>query len=105
MKANLERENKTEGEQWMAIGCLGAWSPREAAETEVAHRDAATLLPIIPNHVKPWSIVYSDEWSAYNQLSAITGHIHRTVNHSLHVFHGSCHWCTHARCRRHVECM
>ena len=23
MKANLERENKTEGEQWMAIGCLG----------------------------------------------------------------------------------
>ena len=31
MKANLERENITEGEQWMAIGCLGAW--REAAET------------------------------------------------------------------------
>ena len=51
---------------------------------EVAHRDAATLLPIIANHVKPGSIVYSDEWSAYNQLSAITGHIHRTVNHSLY---------------------
>ena len=38
----------------MAIGCLGAW--REAAETvflvEVAYRDAATLLPIIANHVK-----------------------------------------------------
>ena len=51
---------------------------------EVAHRDAATLLPIIANHVKPGSIVYSDEWSAYNQLSATTGHIHRTVNHSLY---------------------
>ena len=50
---------------------------------EDAHRDAATLLPIIANHVKPGSIVYSDEWSAYNQLSATTGHIHRTVNHSL----------------------
>ena len=65
---------------------FGAW--REAAEAvflvEVAHRDAATLLPIIANRVKPGSIVYSDEWSAYNQLSAITGHIHRTVNHSLY---------------------
>ena len=40
---------------------------------EVAHRDAATLLPIIANHVKPGSIVYSDEWSAYNQ--------HCTVNY------------------------
>ena len=51
---------------------------------EVAHRDAATLLPIIANHVKPGSIVYSDEWSAYNQLSATTGHVHHTVNHLLY---------------------
>ena len=51
---------------------------------EVAHRDAATLLPIIANHVQPGSIVYSDEWSADNQLSATTGHIHHTVNLSLY---------------------
>ena len=51
---------------------------------EVAHRDAATLLPIIANHVKPGSIIYSNEWSAYNQLSATTGHVHSTVNHSLY---------------------
>ena len=56
---------------------------------EVAHRDAATLLPIIANHVKPHagSIIYSDEWSAYNQLSATTRHIHHTVNHSLYFVH------------------
>ena len=42
---------------------------------EVAHLDAATLLPIIANHVKPGSIIYSDEWSAYNQLLATTGHL------------------------------
>ena len=33
---------------------------------EVAHQGAPTLLPIITNHVKPGSIMYSDEWSAYN---------------------------------------
>ena len=54
---------------------------------EVSHRDAATLLPIIANHVKPGSIVYSDEWSAYNQLSATTRHIHHTVNHLLYFVH------------------
>ena len=44
---------------------------------EVARRDAATLLPLIAAHVRPRSIVYSDEWSAYNQIAD-------TVNHSLH---------------------
>ena len=69
---------------------------------EVAHRDAATLLPIIANHVKPGSIIYSDEWSAYNQLLATTRHIY---SEPLAVFCSSRHWCTHARCRKHVECM
>ena len=48
------------------------------------HRDAATLVPIIANHVTPRCIICSDEWSAHNQLSATTGHVHRTVNHSLY---------------------
>ena len=31
-------------------------------------RDAATLLPIIQQHLHPGSAVHSDEWAAYNQV-------------------------------------
>ena len=48
---------------------------------EVENRDAATLLPIITQHVRPGSAVLTDDWSAYNQLTATSGN---TVNHSLH---------------------
>ena len=51
---------------------------------EVQQRDANTLLPQIAQYIRPGSIVYSDEWSSYNQLSASTGLRHLTVNHSLH---------------------
>ena len=52
---------------------------------EVEKRDAATLLPLIYQHVRgPVSTVLSDEWSSYNQLTAITGNTHLAVNHSLH---------------------
>ena len=51
---------------------------------EVEHRDAATLLPIIQQYVRPGSIVYSDEWSSYRSLNTATGLVHNTVNHSLH---------------------
>ena len=51
---------------------------------EVAQRNAATLLPIIAQHVRPGTVVYSDEWAAYNTLATTTGNTHLTVNHSLH---------------------
>ena len=50
----------------------------------VDRRDAATLLPIINDHVAPGTIVHSDQWRAYNQVAALpnVGH-HATVNHSV----------------------
>ena len=51
---------------------------------EVDRRDAATLLPLITNYVRPGTVVYCDECAAYNQLTATTGLAHHTVNHSLH---------------------
>ena len=51
----------------------------------VQRRDAATLLPIIQAHTAPGTIIHSDEWSAYNQVSSLpTVSSHSTVNHSLH---------------------
>ena len=50
----------------------------------VPKRDAATLLPIIEQHVAPCTIIHSDQWSAYNRVSTLPNVAsHRTVNHSI----------------------
>ena len=48
----------------------------------VDRRNAATHLPIIQHHVQPGTVVHSDEWAAYSQISS-TGYTHSTINHSL----------------------
>ena len=48
----------------------------------VPRRDAATLLPIIQQHILPGTTTWSDKWAAYNRVAAIAGH--GVVNHSLH---------------------
>ena len=55
-----------------------------AEMAKVAKRVAATLLPIISQHVRPEKSFYSDEWAACHQLATTTGTVHLTVNHSLH---------------------
>ena len=50
----------------------------------VARRDAATLLPLIEDHVNQGTIIWSDSWAAYggiSQLPSVQGH--STVNHSI----------------------
>ena len=52
----------------------------------VSRRDAATLLPIIQSHVRPGTIIHSDDWRAYNRVASlppVAGH--SVVNHSLHL--------------------
>ena len=49
----------------------------------VQQRDAATLLPIIQQHLLPGT-VHSDEWSSYRRLARLPNlRSHATVNHSL----------------------
>jgi transposase-like protein len=51
----------------------------------VNRRDAAILLPIIQNVIRPDSIIHSDQWRAYHGTQQqLLGLQHRTVNHSLH---------------------
>ena len=37
----------------------------------------------LQQHVQPGTVVHSDEWAAYSQISS-AGYTHSTVNHSLH---------------------
>lgn len=50
----------------------------------VDQRDALTLLPIIQDHVKPGTEVWSDMWGAYNRVDALPNvSAHQSVNHSI----------------------
>ena len=49
----------------------------------VEQRDAETLRGVCERHLKPGTIIYSDEWGAYNFFKDI-GMSHQTVNHSKH---------------------
>ena len=50
----------------------------------VPRRDAATLLPIIQQHVVNGTTVWSDEWAAYNNVATLPNVVnHDTVNHSV----------------------
>ena len=45
-------------------------------------RDGATLLALIYRWILPGSIIHTDEWAAYNSLTA-AGYTHESVNHSI----------------------
>jgi hypothetical protein len=45
-------------------------------------RDALTLLPLISRWILPGSVVNTDEWAAYNGLTAAT-YTHESVNQSI----------------------
>ena len=69
----------------------GAWviggvekSPeRRMFLVSIDKRDRETLLPIILRHVLPCSIIRTDLWRAYSNLSNFN-YIYQTVNHNLH---------------------
>lgn len=51
----------------------------------VANRDREHLLPIIYKHCKPETVIFSDKWSAYNDIALLNENFkHFSVNHKLH---------------------
>jgi len=53
-------------------------------------RDAATLIPIIKEFIRPGSTIHSDCWKAYDRLGE-NGYTHLTVNHSVTFVEGDVH--------------
>ena len=47
----------------------------------IPNRRANTLLPVIAEHVKPYSEVHTDEWLGYSALGTVNGYWHKKVNH------------------------
>ena len=65
--------------------CDTSQSPALGMMCIVLNRSAATLLPIIQRHVRPGTVIHSDEWAAYRrvlQLNSVAQH--NVINHSLH---------------------
>ena len=51
----------------------------------VPNRTAATLLPILQQHLRSGTTVHSDQWAAYNRVQQLPSvATPNTVNHSLH---------------------
>ena len=85
-KPKHHRGRATRNEVWVFGMCDTSSSPALGIMCIVPDRTAQTLLPIICRHLRSGSIVYSDQWAAYNnvqQLQPVTQH--ESVNHSLHL--------------------
>lgn len=61
------------------------FKPATTSMELVPKRNKETLLPIIQRIVKQGSIVYSDQWRAYNKIQDELNLEHAVVNHSLNV--------------------
>ena len=79
-KRKYHRGHRVEG-VWIVSGIERTPQKRVFA-VPVETRDAETLMSIIRAHVAPGSIVHTDCWRGYSQLSSEFTHL--TVNHSLH---------------------
>ena len=67
---------------WM---CDTSQSPAFGVMCIVPDRSAATLLPIIQWHVRPGTVIHSDEWAAYRRVLQLNSAAqHSVINYSLH---------------------
>ena len=58
----------------------------------VEHRNAATLLPIIPEFILSGTTILSDRWAAYNSIESVpNNNEHQTDNHSVNFVDSETH--------------
>ena len=74
------------------IGNLGlrhvdtAQSPALGFMQIVPDRTAATLLPILQQHVAQGSVVHSDQWASYNQVSNLQMYLPMEQSITLYIY-------------------
>ena len=81
-KRKYNRGHRVEG-AWV-FGGVENTPERRFFAVIVEKRDRKTLMPLIKKFIAPGSIIMSDQWGAYNQISDQEGYdyTHQTVNHS-----------------------
>ena len=67
-KPKYHRVCAPQNELWVFGMVDTSYTPCRGYMEIVERRDAATLIPIIEQHVAPGSIIHSDQWRAYAQL-------------------------------------
>ena len=83
-KPKYHRGRAPRNEVWVFGMCDISQSPALGVMCIVPNRTHSTLLPILQQHLRPGTIVHSDQWRAYScvqQLQSVSQH--QTVNHSL----------------------
>jgi transposase-like protein len=80
-KRKYHRGHKVDG-VWIVGGVERTNSRRFFAEP-VTDRSSETLLEVIQRNIEPGSIIYSDMWRGYNNISSSLQMEHHTVNHSV----------------------
>jgi transposase-like protein len=81
-KRKYNRGHRVEG-VWV-IGGVERTAQKLMFAEVVERRDSATLTEVISRHVAAGSIIHTDLWRGYAQLSESLDVQHRTVNHSNH---------------------
>jgi len=85
-RKNADRVAEANAQRWCeadatAVGFGGLDTTiQEAFLVEVPRRDAATLLPIIQQHVAPGTTIWSDQRAAYRHITVATGLQHATMH-------------------------
>ena len=92
-KRKYHRGHKVEG-QWVFGGCE-KYNKHKIFMIPVHNRKATMLLPLIKKWIAPGSIIHSNCWKAYSDLTKIE-YMHVTVNHSKEFVNRDNAACTNA---------
>lgn len=81
-KPKFYRGRAIKNEIWVFGIADTSFTPCKVFLQVVPNRTANTLLPLIHQHCRPGSIIYSDMWRAYNELANSKFFSYASVNHS-----------------------
>lgn len=81
-KRKYNRGHRVDG-VWILAG-VELTEERRIFVVHVHDRTAETILPLIQKHVKPGSIIHTDKFKSYFQITPLLGFQHSTVNHKKH---------------------
>ena len=85
-EARVGRDTAIDAYQWLVFHQVGSVSNstgkswRSCSDRQAI---ATTLLPIIQHHVAPGTVVWPDEWAAYNHVASLPNVSTHVVNDSV----------------------